>query len=51
MCLGFVNNFAQLTALRLLLGLFEGGLNVSTSTIDARSCLSLTLLPSLLASI
>lgn len=29
MCLGFVNNFAQLTTLRILLGLFEGGLNVS----------------------
>ncbi|RVX72360.1 hypothetical protein B0A52_04565 [Exophiala mesophila] len=27
MCLGFVNNFVQLTVLRLLLGLFEGGLN------------------------
>ncbi|TPX12695.1 uncharacterized protein E0L32_000872 [Thyridium curvatum] len=27
MCLGFVNNFAQLTTLRILLGLFEGGLN------------------------
>lgn len=28
MCLGFVQNFVQLTVLRLLLGLFEGGLNV-----------------------
>lgn len=30
MCLGFVQNFVQLTVLRLLLGLFEGGLNVNT---------------------
>ena len=29
MCQGFVTNFSQLVALRVLLGLFEGGYNVS----------------------
>jgi sugar phosphate permease len=29
MCFGFVNTFSQLIALRVLLGIFEGGFNVS----------------------
>lgn len=29
MCLGFIHTFGQLIALRILLGLFEGGFNVS----------------------
>lgn len=36
MCLGLVQNFAQLTTLRVLLGLFEGGLNVSAIKARAR---------------
>lgn len=30
MCMGFVTRYSQLVGLRLLLGLFEGGFNVST---------------------
>ena len=53
MCLGFVQNFVQLTVLRLLLGLFEGGLNVNHPSILLLPDLThiLTCLPSLLVSI
>lgn len=33
MCFGFVKNFGQLVALRVMLGLFEGGFNVSCISI------------------
>lgn len=32
MCFGFIHTFGQLVALRILLGLFEGGFNVSTNS-------------------
>jgi hypothetical protein len=43
MCLGFVQNFAQFTAVRALLGIAEGGLLPGMVCLDLTALTALTL--------